>query len=129
VQQAIQVRPAEEVVDDRRDVPLQLLRRRQIELQKDLEIPQCIGGLPLDECKQKPVLVAEVVLHQGGVETGVLCDLAQRNIDGAAIAHQTACRVEQALASVEAGRDGGTRDAAGAAPHGSCSSWGATAHI
>jgi len=47
-------------------------------------------GIPRQQCQQQPVLVAEMVFHQRGIDAGFLRNIAQRHLDRAALDHEFA---------------------------------------
>ena len=77
-------------LDDAGDMQLQLRGRRDRLRQQIFEMGHLGGGVARQQRQQQPVLVAEMIFHQRGVDAGLLRDIAQRHIDRVALDHQFA---------------------------------------
>ena len=81
--------------DDASDVQPHLLSSGHRLRHQDFEIDHLGGGVALQQRQQQAILVAEVILHQGGVDASLMRDVAQRDIDRIALNHQLPGRDQQ----------------------------------
>jgi hypothetical protein len=83
--------------DDAADMQLEFCRRRDLLADQIFELRHLGRGIARQQRQQQPVLVAEMVFHQRGIDARLLRDVRQRHLDRGALDHQLARRDKQLL--------------------------------